>query len=185
MLAMAETYSATIAETIAGQKRLDRQEILEIWHDARPILLTANLPTLVFLLSEAGLYSMDTALIIAKSAIYLALFAYGLQDWPSPTCVKMANLVEWAFHHGHRSLDWIDEVLITLMFHFWLPILAWESICLNDSLEPPAALLDCTLKSVVIDMYQTESWGISERPFKIIQERPVKISFHGYTALHG
>ena len=76
---MAETYSATIAETIAGQKRLDRQEIIEIWHDTRSILLSANLPTLVILLSGAGLYSMDTALIIAKFAIYLALFCYGLQ----------------------------------------------------------------------------------------------------------
>ena len=78
-LAMAETYSATIAETIAGQRKLDREEILEIWHDTRPILLSANLPTLVILLSGAGLYSMDTALIIAKAAIYLALFCYGLQ----------------------------------------------------------------------------------------------------------
>jgi hemolysin III len=79
VLAMAETYSTTIAETIAGQKRLDRQEILEIWHDTRPILLTANLPTLVILLSAAGLHSMTTALLIAKYAIYLALFCYGLQ----------------------------------------------------------------------------------------------------------
>jgi hemolysin III len=78
-LAMAETYSATIAETIAGQRRLDHEEILEIWHDTRPILLTANLPTLVILLSGTGLYSMETALLIAKSVIYLALFAYGLQ----------------------------------------------------------------------------------------------------------
>jgi hypothetical protein len=52
---------------------------MEIWHDTHPILLTANLPTLVILLSGAGLYSMETALIIAKSAIYLTLFAYGLQ----------------------------------------------------------------------------------------------------------
>jgi hypothetical protein len=79
VLAIAETYSATIAEIIAGQKRLDRQEFMEIWHDTHPILLTANLPTLVILLSGAGLYSMETALIIAKSAIYLTLFAYGLQ----------------------------------------------------------------------------------------------------------
>jgi hemolysin III len=78
-LAMAETYSAAIAETIAGQRRLDRQEIMEIWHDTRPILLTANLPTLVILLSGAGLYSMQAALIIARSAIYLTLFVFGLQ----------------------------------------------------------------------------------------------------------
>ena len=79
VLAMAETYSGTIAETIAGQRKLDGQEILEIWHDTRSILLTANLPTLAIVLSGAGLYSMATALLIAKSAIYLALFCYGLQ----------------------------------------------------------------------------------------------------------
>jgi hemolysin III len=79
VLAIAETYSTTIAETIAGKRRLDRQEIREIWHDARPILLTANLPSLVILLSGAGLYSMETALMAAKYVIYLALFAYGLQ----------------------------------------------------------------------------------------------------------
>jgi hypothetical protein len=79
VVALAETYSKTIAEIIAGRKRLDREEIIEIWHDTRPILLTANLPTLVILLSGAGLYSIETALIIAKSMIYLALFVYGLQ----------------------------------------------------------------------------------------------------------
>lgn len=79
VVALAETYSKTIAEIIAGQRRLDRQEIIEIWQDTRPILLSANLPTLVILLSAAGLYSMQTALLIAKYAIYLALFCYGLQ----------------------------------------------------------------------------------------------------------
>ena len=74
VVAVAETYSKTIAEIIAEQKRLDRQEIIEIWHDTHPILLTANLLTLVILLSEAGVFSMDTALIIAKSVVYLALF---------------------------------------------------------------------------------------------------------------
>ena len=79
VVAIAETYSVTIAEIIAGQKRLDRQEISAIWQDTRPILIMANIPTLVILLSGAGLYSMDTALLIAKLTMYLALFVYGLQ----------------------------------------------------------------------------------------------------------
>lgn len=112
VLAMAETYSATIAETIAGQKRLDRQEILEIWHDTRPILLTANLPTLVIFLSAAGLYSITTALLIAKYAIYLALFCYGLQVGHLLHASRWRILLSGVFTAGLGALIGLTKFLL-------------------------------------------------------------------------
>ena len=112
VLAIAETYSATIAEIIAGQKRLDRQEFMEIWHDTHPILLTANLPTLVILLSGAGLYSIETALIIAKSAIYLALFAYGLQVGHLLHASKWRILLSGLFTAGIGALIGLMKFLL-------------------------------------------------------------------------
>jgi hypothetical protein len=78
-IALAEAYSSTIAEMIAQKKRLDAKETKEIWRHTRPILLSANLPTLILLLSATGLYGVGLALEIAEYAIYLALFIYGLR----------------------------------------------------------------------------------------------------------
>jgi hemolysin III len=112
VVALAETYSKTIAEIIAGRKRLDRQEIMEIWHDTRPILLTANLPTLVILLSGAGLYSMETALIIAKTAVYLALFCYGLQVGHLLHASKWRILLSGLFTAGIGALIGLMKFLL-------------------------------------------------------------------------
>ena len=78
-IALAESYSETVAELIARRKRLDAEEIRAIWRLTRPILLSANLPTLVLLLSAAGFYSVSTGLEIAEYAVYLALFLYGVR----------------------------------------------------------------------------------------------------------
>jgi hypothetical protein len=76
---LAEAYSATIAATISGQKELNRAEAGAIWHHSRPILVVANLPTLVFVLTAVGLYSIETALLVAKGFVFLTLFLYGLR----------------------------------------------------------------------------------------------------------
>lgn len=76
-IALAESYSETVAEILAQRKRLNAEEIRGIWRLTRPILLSANLPTLVLLLSAAGFYPVAAGLKIAEYAIYLALFAYG------------------------------------------------------------------------------------------------------------
>lgn len=56
---------------------MDAGGVWAIWRSARPILLSANLPTLVLLLSAAGLYPVSTGLRIAEYAVYLAPFVYG------------------------------------------------------------------------------------------------------------
>lgn len=70
-IALAEAYSATVAEVIAQRKRLDAHEIKAIWHHTQPILISANLPTLILLLSYTGLYTVPAALKAAEYAIYL------------------------------------------------------------------------------------------------------------------
>lgn len=76
-IALAEAYSETIAEVIAKRKRLSREEIKALWVQTRPVLLSANLPTLVLLGSLTGLYSVPSALEVAEYAIYLELFVLG------------------------------------------------------------------------------------------------------------
>lgn len=78
-IALAEAYSETIAQVLTQQKRLDTHETHAIWRHTQPILLSANLPTVILLLSATGLYSVTVALNIAEFAIYLALFLYGLR----------------------------------------------------------------------------------------------------------
>ena len=78
-VALAETFSETIAEMIAGRERLNADALLNIWRQTRPILISANLPTLVMALCAGGVFSMPAALMIAKILMYLVLFLSGLQ----------------------------------------------------------------------------------------------------------
>ena len=78
-VALAETFSQTIAEMIAGSKRLDAQGLLTIWRQTRPILISANLPTVVMILAAGGVFSIGMAITIAKVLQYLVLFLSGLQ----------------------------------------------------------------------------------------------------------
>lgn len=72
---------------------------------------------------------------------------------------------------GHREyLYGIKRCVIRLGECFLLPILKGKAICSYHLLEPMTTLLDRTLKRVVIDIYQTEAWGISKRPFKVIRK---------------
>jgi len=88
-IALAETYSETIAEMIGHQRQFAARELAAIWRRTRPILVAANLPTAIVLLSVAGLYSVSTALNVAEFAVYAALFVWGLRvgqlmhdSWP-------------------------------------------------------------------------------------------------------
>lgn len=76
-IALAEAYSETIAEILAGRKGLTRKEMVHIWVQTRPILLSANTPTLMFCLSGLGLLHVESAILIAKVLLYVSLFIYG------------------------------------------------------------------------------------------------------------
>ena len=60
-VALAEAFSESIGQVIAGQKQLDRAELVEIWHETRPVLSAAYLPLLMIVLVGFGLFSVSTA----------------------------------------------------------------------------------------------------------------------------
>lgn len=79
VVTLAEAYSEIVAELIVTEKRLTREEALRIWHHSRPILLGANVPTVVVIaLGVTGLTSMEVALTIATYSVYAVLFLTGL-----------------------------------------------------------------------------------------------------------
>ena len=78
-VALAEAFSESISQVIAGKKQLDRAELVEIWHETRPILAAAYLPLLMMVLAGLELFSVATAITIAKGLIYITLFVYGVR----------------------------------------------------------------------------------------------------------
>ena len=78
-VALAEAFSESISQVIAGKKKLDRAELIEIWHETRPVLLAAYLPLLMMVLAGVGLLSVPTAINLAEGLIYVTLFIYGLR----------------------------------------------------------------------------------------------------------
>lgn len=76
-VALADLYSETIGRTLSHQRRPSRTELREIWHDVSPVLIGAQVPTLVLLLSATGLFSTRTAIFIAEVLANLLLFGYG------------------------------------------------------------------------------------------------------------
>ncbi len=78
-VALAEAFSETISQVIAGKKKLDKKELLSIWQETRPVLSAAYLPILILVLAAVGLFSVPTAAMLAESLIYATLFVYGLR----------------------------------------------------------------------------------------------------------
>ena len=78
-VALVETYAATIAWMLTRQRRLGREELRTIWHEVTPVMTGAQAPTIVLLLSAAGLYPVGRAITIAEAVIVVFLFGYGLR----------------------------------------------------------------------------------------------------------
>lgn len=78
VVTLAKAYSDTIAEVITQKRKLELSELRIVWYHAAPILISANIPTLIILLSGSGLYSVPTALYVSKIFIYILLFLYGI-----------------------------------------------------------------------------------------------------------
>ncbi len=79
VVTLAKAYSDTIAEVITQKRKLELSELRIVWYHAAPILISANIPTLIILLSGLGLYSVSTALYVSKIFIYILLFLYGIK----------------------------------------------------------------------------------------------------------
>lgn len=48
-----------------------------MWHDAAPVMVGAQGPTVVMILSALGLMSVETAIDIAQLIAFLTLFGFG------------------------------------------------------------------------------------------------------------
>jgi hypothetical protein len=55
------------------------EEVRETLHKVSPVLLGAQAPTLVFLTSTFGMFSVETAIDVSKTLVLLLLFSYGLR----------------------------------------------------------------------------------------------------------
>lgn len=78
-VALLDTYSETIGGILAQERRLSGSEIREIWHDVTPVLVGAQAPTVVLLLSAFGLFPVESAITIAEVVCVLFLFSYGFR----------------------------------------------------------------------------------------------------------
>ncbi len=78
-IAFVEMYAELVGETIGHQRALSRVEQLHIWDTVRPVLIGAQLPTIILLLSALGFYSVDTAIDIDQAVVFVLLAAYGVR----------------------------------------------------------------------------------------------------------
>lgn len=78
-IALAEAYCETIAEMLAQKRRLTSIELREIVHDVAPVLVGAQGPTFLFLISVFGLFPVNVAIELSKWVILAQLFAYGFR----------------------------------------------------------------------------------------------------------
>jgi hemolysin III len=76
-VALLDAYSLTIAEMLARKERLSGEEMLEIGRDVAPVMVGAQGPTLVMILSAFGLFTVENAIDIAQGVALVSLFGYG------------------------------------------------------------------------------------------------------------
>jgi hemolysin III len=78
-VALVETYAETIAVMLHRQRRLTNAEKREIWHYAAPVMVGAQAPTIVLVLSAVGFFPVEQAITIAQAVLFLFLFGYGVR----------------------------------------------------------------------------------------------------------
>lgn len=76
-IALIEVYAETIGELLGRRDRLARKDLVHFWHDATPVLVGAQGPTIALILSALGVMSVETAIDIAQLVAFATLFAYG------------------------------------------------------------------------------------------------------------
>jgi hemolysin III len=97
-IALAEAYSEIIAGIIAEQRHPTRAELRRVWSGVSPVLIGAQVPAVVLLLSALGFFPIEQALTLAEIAVFLLLFSYGWR-------------VAVVLHE-----NWIHRVLAGLLF---------------------------------------------------------------------
>lgn len=76
-LAFAKVYANTIAEMLAKGRRISMREVRGIWRESRPVTIYSQLPTLAFVLSGLGVFSLGAAFWIAQLTGVAILFIAG------------------------------------------------------------------------------------------------------------
>jgi hemolysin III len=76
-VALVDAYADSIAEMLSRGRTLLWDELRAIGRDVAPILVGAQGPTLVMILSALGLLTVDDAIDLAQAVAFLFLFGYG------------------------------------------------------------------------------------------------------------
>ena len=76
-VALVDAYADSIAEILAHGRSLTREELRAILRDVGPILVGAQGPTLILVLSALGLFDVEDAIDLAQVVAFLFLFGFG------------------------------------------------------------------------------------------------------------
>jgi hypothetical protein len=76
-VAMVDAYSESIAIMLAEERGLTLGDLRDIRHEVAPVLIGAQAPTGILLLSAIGLFSVERAISLAQVVAFLLLFSYG------------------------------------------------------------------------------------------------------------
>lgn len=112
-IAIAKGYAELIADTLDREKRLDAEEWREILRKVSPVLFGAQAPTLVFLLSACGLFSVETAIEVSKVLVLALLFVYG---WATARVLHKKRFVQIVSGLAIMSAGFVI-VLINALLH--------------------------------------------------------------------
>jgi hypothetical protein len=78
-IAAAKAYAELIADTLTRGRKLNAEEGRGLLHKVSPILFGAQAPTVVFLMSAFGWFSVETAIQVSRLLVLMLLFVYGLR----------------------------------------------------------------------------------------------------------
>jgi hypothetical protein len=78
-VALVDAYSESIARIITEGHSLSFEDLQEIARDAATVMIGAQGPTVVLLVSAVGLVSLEGALVAARIVALISLFGYGIR----------------------------------------------------------------------------------------------------------
>jgi hypothetical protein len=78
-IAAAKAYAELIADTLTRGRKLNGEEGRQLLRRVSPVLFGAQAPTVVFLMSALGWYSVETGIEISRVLVLGLLFVYGLR----------------------------------------------------------------------------------------------------------